>query len=46
MISANANPCATFNVLMVDKQDVTSLVLSSVLKIFLIASGGGAATQL
>ncbi len=46
MMSASASPWATLSVLMVDRQDVTSLVLSSVLRIFLTASGGGAATQL
>ncbi len=46
MMSASASPWATLRVLMVDRHDVTSLVLSSVSRIFLIASGGGAATQL
>lgn len=46
IMSASARPCATFNVLIVDRHDVTSLVLSNVSRIFLIASGGGAATQL
>jgi hypothetical protein len=46
MMSASASPWATLSVLMVAKQEVTSLVLNSVLRIFLIASGGGAATQL
>lgn len=46
MISAKARPFATFNVLIVERQVVTSLVASRVLAIFVIASGGGAAMQL
>lgn len=46
MMSASASPWATLSVLMVDRHDVTSLVLSNVPRIFLMASGGGAATQL
>ena len=45
MMSASAKPCETLSVLIVDRQVVTSLVLRRVLRIFLMASGGGAATH-
>lgn len=43
MMSARASPSATFRVLIVERHDVTSVVLRRVLRIVLIASGRGAA---
>lgn len=43
MMSAKARPSATFSVLMVERHEVTSVVLRRVSRIFLIASGRGAA---